>query len=99
VKACDRARLGRSRRARPLPSAAPQSAAGKTAAVPSAAPATATASGPASSAGFARLRPRTYLMPARMKLCTNWRWNSRKATSSGPDVIKVAAVMMDQSTP
>ena len=40
-----------------------------------------------------------YLMPARMKLCTNWRWNSRKATSSGPEVISVAAVMTDQSTP
>jgi hypothetical protein len=38
-------------------------------------------------------------MPARMKLCTNWRWKSRNATSSGPEVIKVAAVMIDQSTP
>ena len=38
-------------------------------------------------------------MPARMKLCTNCRWNSRKATSSGADVSRVAAVMMDQSTP
>ena len=26
-----------------------------------------------------------YLMPARMKLCTNWRWNSRNATSRGPE--------------
>lgn len=34
-----------------------------------------------------------------MKLCTNWRWNSRKASSSGPDVISVAAVMIDQSMP
>jgi hypothetical protein len=38
-------------------------------------------------------------MPARMKLCTNWRWNSRKATSSGAEVMSVAAVMIDQSTP
>ena len=40
-----------------------------------------------------------YRIPARMKLCTNWRWNSRKATSSGADVISVAAVMIDQSMP
>ena len=38
-------------------------------------------------------------MPARMKLCTNWRWNSRKAISSGAEVISVAAVMIDQSMP
>ena len=38
-------------------------------------------------------------MPARMKLWTNWRWKSRKPTRSGAEVIKVAAVMMDQSTP
>src|SRR5205823_4721239 len=38
-------------------------------------------------------------IPARMKLCTNWRWKSRKAISSGPDVSRVAAVMTDQSTP
>jgi hypothetical protein len=38
-------------------------------------------------------------MPARMKLWTNWRWKSRKAISSGPEVMRVAAVMMDQSTP
>ena len=38
-------------------------------------------------------------MPARMKLCTNWRWNSKKAIRSGAEVISVAAVMMDQSTP
>ena len=38
-------------------------------------------------------------MPARMKLCTNWRWNSRKATSSGAEVIRVAAVITDQSMP
>ena len=38
-------------------------------------------------------------IPARMKLCTNWRWNSRNATRSGPDVISVAAVITDQSTP
>ncbi len=34
-----------------------------------------------------------------MKLCTNCRWNSRKATSSGPDVISVAAQITDQSMP
>ncbi len=38
-------------------------------------------------------------MPARMKLWTNWRWKSRKAMRSGPEVMRVAAVMMDQSTP
>ena len=38
-------------------------------------------------------------MPARMNDWTNWRWNNRKPTSSGADVIRVAAVMMDQSTP
>jgi hypothetical protein len=37
-------------------------------------------------------------MPARMKLCTNWRWNSRKAMSSGATDISVAAVTA-QSTP
>ncbi|MNL85462.1 hypothetical protein D3C87_2137850 [compost metagenome] len=34
-----------------------------------------------------------------MKLCTNWRWNSKKASSSGAEVISVAAVMVDHSTP
>ena len=34
-----------------------------------------------------------------MKLCTNWRWNSRKPSSSGPDVISVAAQITDQSMP
>ncbi len=34
-----------------------------------------------------------------MKDCTNWRWKSRKAPSSGAEVSSVAAVMMDQSTP
>src|SRR3954452_4681749 len=38
-------------------------------------------------------------MPVRRKLCTNCRWNSRNATSSGPDVINVAAPMIDQSIP
>src|SRR4051812_29603477 len=38
-------------------------------------------------------------IPARMNDCTNWRWNSRKAISSGAMVITVAAVMIDQSTP
>ncbi len=40
-----------------------------------------------------------HLMPARMKLWMNWRWNSRNAISRGPEVISVAAVMSDQSTP
>jgi hypothetical protein len=40
-----------------------------------------------------------YRIPARIKLCTNCRWNSRNATSSGADVISVAAVMTDQSMP
>ena len=34
-----------------------------------------------------------------MNDCTNWRWNSRKPTSSGAEVISVAAVMIDQSMP
>jgi hypothetical protein len=34
-----------------------------------------------------------------MKLCTNWRWNSRKPISSGAEVISVAAQMIDQSMP
>ena len=56
--------------------------------------------GPGSRDAVASLgRDDNYRIPARMKLCTNWRWNNRKATSSGPDVINVAAVMMDQSTP
>ena len=38
-------------------------------------------------------------MPARMNLCTNWRWNGSKPISSGAEVMSVAAVMMDQSTP
>ena len=40
-----------------------------------------------------------HLIPARMNDCTNCRWNSRNPTSSGADVISVAAVMIDQSTP
>ena len=40
-----------------------------------------------------------HLIPARMKLCTNWRWNSRKPISSGAEVISVAAQMTDQSMP
>ena len=40
-----------------------------------------------------------YRIPARMKLCTNCRWNRRNATSRGPDVSNVAAVITDQSTP
>ena len=38
-------------------------------------------------------------MPARMNDCTNCLWKSRKATSSGPEVISVAEVMIVQSTP
>ena len=34
-----------------------------------------------------------------MNDCTNWRWKSRNPTSRGADVIRVAAVMIDQSTP
>ena len=34
-----------------------------------------------------------------MKVCTNWRWNNRKPMSSGPDVMRVAAVIIDQSMP
>jgi hypothetical protein len=34
-----------------------------------------------------------------MKLCTNWRWKSRKAISRGAEVMRGAAVMIDQSTP
>ena len=45
------------------------------------------------------LREAGYRMPARMNDCTNWRWNSRKATSKGPEVMRVAAVTIDQSIP
>ena len=31
--------------------------------------------------------------------CTNCRWNNRNATSSGPALNKVAAVMIDHSMP
>ena len=34
-----------------------------------------------------------------MKLWTNWCWKRRNATSSGAEVMSVAAVMIDQSTP
>jgi hypothetical protein len=34
-----------------------------------------------------------------MKLCTNCRWNNRKPTSNGAEVISVAAQMIDQSMP
>ena len=34
-----------------------------------------------------------------MNDCTNCRWNSRNATSSGAVVRSVAAVMIDQSSP
>ena len=97
-----------SRRARARPSAARPNAVARSAA--SAARA-ATANSAAPSAGIARAiclwgevrkgaaPPPSQRMPARMKLCTNWRWKSRNATSSGPEVIRVAAVMMDQSTP
>ena len=46
-----------------------------------------------------RRRRRVQRMPARMKLCTNWRWNNRNATSNGALVIRVAAVTIDQSMP
>ena len=38
-------------------------------------------------------------IPARKKLWMNWRWNSRKPTSSGAEVISVAAQITDQSMP
>ena len=34
-----------------------------------------------------------------MNDCTNWRWKRRKATRSGAEVMSVAAVITDQSTP
>src|SRR5262249_54011233 len=40
-----------------------------------------------------------HLMPARRKLWMNWRWNSRKPSRSGAEVISVAAQMIDQSMP
>ena len=40
-----------------------------------------------------------YRIPARMKLCTNWRWNSKNPSSNGADVIRVAAQMTAQSMP
>ena len=45
------------------------------------------------------MRSECYLIPARIKLCTNWRWKSKKPTSSGAVVIKVAAQMIAQSMP
>ena len=38
-------------------------------------------------------------MPARMKLCTNWRWKRRKPIKSGAEVISVAAQITAQSMP
>ena len=38
-------------------------------------------------------------MPARKKLWMKARWNSRKATISGAEVISVAAQITDQSMP
>lgn len=43
--------------------------------------------------------PSIQRMPARMKDCTNCRWNSRNPSSSGAEVINVAALMMAQSIP
>ena len=40
-----------------------------------------------------------YLIPARMKFATNWRWKIRKAMISGAVVISVAALTKDHSTP
>ena len=40
-----------------------------------------------------------HLIPARMNDCTNCRWNSRNAISSGPAESSVAALMIDQSIP
>ena len=34
-----------------------------------------------------------------MNDCTNWRWKSRNATSRGAEVMRVAAVITDQSIP
>jgi hypothetical protein len=34
-----------------------------------------------------------------MKLCTNWRWNSRKPRAAAREVISVAAQMIAQSMP
>src|SRR5262245_31848905 len=48
--------------------------------------------------GFRRGRV-PYLIPARMNDWTNCRWKIRNATRSGPEVMSVAAVMIDQSTP
>ncbi len=45
------------------------------------------------------LREAGYRMPARMNDCTNWRWKRRNATRSGPEVMRVAAVTIDQSIP
>ena len=42
---------------------------------------------------------RHYRIPARMKLCTNCRWNNRNPTSNGAEVMSVAAQMIDQSMP
>ena len=47
-----------------------------------------------------RFHPRRFhRMPARRKDCTNCRWKSTKATSSGATLSSVAAAMMDQSMP
>ena len=40
-----------------------------------------------------------YLIPERMKLWTNWRWNSRKAMRSGETARRVPAEMTDNLTP
>ncbi len=40
-----------------------------------------------------------HLRPARINDCTNWRWNNKKANSSGATASSVPAEMIDQSTP
>ncbi|MDP3285069.1 MAG: hypothetical protein Q8M56_11635, partial [Desulfobacterales bacterium] len=40
-----------------------------------------------------------YLMPERMKLWTNWRWNSRKAIRSGETASSVPAEITEKLTP
>ena len=54
---------------------------------------------PGSSLGAAGTVPAGYLIPARMKLCTKPRWNSRKPSSSGAELIRLDAATIDQLTP
>jgi len=41
----------------------------------------------------------SYLIPERMKLCTNWRWKSKKAIRRGETASRVPAEMTDKLTP